>query len=394
MKLKISLIVGSFLLLLSGCIPVLDRGEEEDIIIVEETEDSEEQHYVITPTIDTPENFYRNVLNEGRYNRSPARGNVADAMNNRIDINQFELGLMEIATAHFPQSDYYFQEGQFLTGDTINSWLRRYDSSETRYMYGLNPPLGEGETDEERMRSNPLILSNVMEHNYWYGSEEEGVNLGGVVIGLALRSVYYFRTEDEEGRYHFHEEPLDLEMVEREGRAMAQEVVSRLRNDERIGDTPITIALFQEQRRGSIVPGSFIAMAELGEGQTTIQNWEPINEQFVFFPSNQGRNTDPNLSNTFSQFRTDVEEFFGRTIGIVGKGRYKNDSLDELTIEFNMQSHGKAEIIALTQFVSGRLNSMFDQIQAPIYVYFNSINGPESLIVRHPDREPYIHIYK
>ncbi|MCD8510391.1 MAG: CamS family sex pheromone protein [Bacillus sp. (in: Bacteria)] len=398
MNRKISLIFGSLLLLVSGCIPVLDRGGEEEIIVVEETDDSEEQHYFITPTIDTPENYYRNVLRDGRYDRSPSRGVVAPSMNNRIDINQFEIGLMEIAMANFSQDQYYFREGQYLTGDTINSWLRRYDPEVTRYMYGLNPPLPEGDDDresmEERMREAPLILSHVMEHNYLTGSEEEGVNLGGVVIGLALKSVYYFRTEDEDGGYHFHEQPLDLERVEREGKQMAQEVVSRLRNNENIGDVPITIALYQERRRGAIVPGSFIAMTQLGEGQTTIQNWEQINEHFMFFPSREARSADPNLSSAFSQLNTDVEDFFGRNVGIVGKGRYKNDRIEELTIDFNLQSHGKAEIIALTQFVSGRINSNFASLQVPIYVYFTSINGPESLIVQYPDRDPFIHVYK
>jgi len=389
---KLSLLSVTFVFLLTGCIPALERSEE-DVIIVEETEEEEELQYVITPTIDSPDNYYRNVLRDGKYNRSEARGVVADAMENRVDLNQFELGLVEIASGFYDQEEYYFQEGEFLDGNMINSWLRRYDPDKEANQFGLNPSLGEGDTDEERMRSNPLVLSHVMEHNYFYGSEEEGVNLGGVVIGLSLRSVYYFRTEDEGGGYYFHEEPLDSEETVEKGREIAEVILERLREMEGLEEVPITFALYEEEARGSVAPGSFSAIAEVGSGQTEIQGWEGINEEFMIFPSQEARNNQPGLSSNFTQFRDEIEEFFGRTVGVVGKGRYKNDMLDELKIELNLQSHGKTEIIALTQFISGRIESTF-ATQVPIHIYIDSINGAESMISQYPDQDPYIHIYK
>ncbi|SDX97090.1 Protein involved in sex pheromone biosynthesis [Evansella caseinilytica] len=392
MKRKISILFFSSALLLTGCIPSLQRTEEE-IIIVEEGDEVEEQQYVITPTIDTPENYYRSVLKDGKYQRSAARGTVAHGMNNRIDIDQFELGLMEIATATFSQDDYYFREGEILTGDEINRWLRRYDSSDDNNKDGLNPELGKGDTLEEQMRKSPLVLSHIMEHNYIQGSEEDGVELGGIVIGLALRSVYYFRTEDDEGRYYNHEEELDLKEVEKQGKEIAQEVVERLRAKEELAGIPITVALFQEEKRGAIVPGTFIALTHLSGDETKIDSWEQVKEEYYFFPSRAAREAFPAQANAFSEFQNAVEEFFGRTVGIVGKGRYKNGNLEEMTIEFNLQSHGKAEIIALTQYVSGKLAPLTTD-QAPTYVYINSINGPESIIVQYPDHEPSIHVYK
>ncbi|WP_416148771.1 CamS family sex pheromone protein [Salipaludibacillus sp. HK11] len=391
---KWSLLGLTFVLLLSGCIPSIERSEE-DVIIVEETEEEEEQQFIITPTIDSPDNFYRNVLVDGKYHRSEARG-AAHAMDEiRVDLNQFELGLMEIASGIYDQEEYYFQEGQFLDSDTVNSWLRRYDPDEPRYEFGLNPPLGEGDDDEEKMSSNPLVLSHIMEHNYFTGNEEDGVNLGGMVIGLSLRSTYYFRTEDEEGKYNFYEEPLDHEERLEMGREMAQEILERLREREELTEIPITFALYGEEDRGSVVPGGFVSIAEVGRGASEIEGWESVSEDYVVFPSGEARDNQPNLSSAFTQFRDDIEEFFDRTVGVVGKGRYKNDTLEELTIEVNLQSHGKAEIVALTQFISGRIDSTFTT-QAPINIYLESINGSEALIVHYPDteQEPFIHVYK
>ncbi len=382
------------MLILSGCIPALERGEE-DVIVVEQTDEEEEQQYVITPTIESHEQFYRNLLSDGTYNRSDARGNVAAAMNNRIDINQFELGLLEIATGQYSNEEYYFQEGQFLTGNTINHWLRRYDPDEDDQVDGLNPALGDEGDMEDRMGNHPLILSHIMEHNYFYGSEEDGVNLGGVVLGISLRSIYYFRTEDDDGGYHFHERALEDTDYDAEayGKEAAQKMIERLRSMEGLENVPITIALYQEERRGSIVPGSFISMTQVGEGETTIDGWEAIDEQFFFFPSRAANDAIPNQANAFSQFKTDVEEFFDQSIGVVGKGRYKNETLEEMTIELNLQSPGKSEVIALTQFVSGRLANTFSE-QVPIYVHMESVNGQESLIVQYPEQEPYVHVYK
>ena len=64
-----------------------------------------------------------------------------------------------------------------------------------------------------------------------------------------------------------------------------------------------------------------------------------------------------------------------------------------MTIEINLQSHGKAEIIALIQFISGRVSNLFPD-EAPVYVYVNSINGPEGIVLQYPGNDPYIHIYK
>ena len=392
MKGKLAIIFVSMTLLLTACIPMLDR-DDEDIIIVEETNNEEGRQYVITPTIDTPENYYRNVLEDGRYARSDARGTVAPYMSNRLDLNQFEFGLMEIATTAFEQDKYFFREGQFLTGDRINSWLRRHDPDVARNAEGLNPPPANESTDEESLRKSPIVLSHIMEHNYLSGNEAEGVQIGGVVIGLSLQSVYYFRTEDEAGRYYFHEQTLDLDKVEEQGKEIAQEVLKRFRGMSGLEEVPISIALYQEQDRGSIVPGSFISMTHVGAGETEIASWEDLDEYFLIFPSSAGIEAHPDIATNISRFTEDIEGFFNRNVGVVGKGRFKGGALEELVIELNLQAHGKAEIVALTQYISGKIKNISTS-RAPIYVYVNSVNGQESIVVQYPDQQAFTHIYK
>ncbi|MCR6097569.1 CamS family sex pheromone protein [Salipaludibacillus agaradhaerens] len=390
MKKKWGVLSLVFVITLTGCIPGLERAEE-DVIIVEETEEEDVTEYIITPTIESPDHFYRNVLVDGTYQRSEARGTTAHAMNNRIDIDQFELGLMEIASSVYEQEGYYFQEGSHLSGELINSWLRRYDEDDNPA--GLNPAPGSGDSEEKRLADKPLIISHIMEHNYYTGNDESGVNLSGVVIGISLRSVYYFRTEDEDGGYYFHEKEVDPNDALEHGEEAAQKILERLREMEGLEDVPVTIALYNEEARGSIVPGTFVAMAQAGSGDDSLGNWEAINEEFITFPSSQAREVQPGLSDNFTKFRQDIETFFDTNVGVVGKGRYKNDTLQELKIEINLQSHGKAEIVALTQFLSGKVENTFGN-NAPVYIYVESVNGAEALIVQIPEQEPYMHVYR
>ncbi|SDN80228.1 CamS family sex pheromone protein [Alkalicoccus daliensis] len=406
---------GASLLFLTGCMPTINQPEEE-VIVVEETEEEEEQEFVITPTINTPDAYYRNVLEDGTYSRSSARGNVAHAMNNRVDIEQFELGLMEIASGVFDQENYYFQEGNHFDGELVNSWLRRYEPSEEEEeeesedaagfdaeeeeaaveieeSAGLNPPLGDGEDDEERMRDAPLVLSNIVEHNYFRGSEEDGVELGGIVVGISVRSVYYFRTETEDGRLNFFEEPVDEEYAIEYAEEAAGDILQRMRSQEELQEVPITFAIFREEPRGSLNPGTFRRMTEVGAGDMNIQGWENISETSLVFPSSNARDVQPALSESFTQFKDDVDDFFGQQVGTVGKARYKDDNLDEMKIEMNLQSHGKPEVIALTQFISGRLENLL-QAQAPVYVYIDSVEGREAMVIQYPGEEPFMHIYK
>lgn len=51
---------------------------------------------------------------------------------------------------------------------------------------------------KEAREKSPIYLAHVLEHNYLKKTDGDKVKLGGVVIGLALNSVYSSRYEGEE----------------------------------------------------------------------------------------------------------------------------------------------------------------------------------------------------
>lgn len=395
--------VGSGLLLLivvlTGCMGILER--EEDIIVIEETQEQEEQ-VIISPNLNTPENYYRTVLQEGGYRHSEARGLVPHAINNRIDINQVEIGLMELASTRFPQSEFYFQEGQYLEGAVINSWLRRFDPELQKYSEGLNPPLPKKEENVDQMEareqvrlertrheSEPSYFSHLMEHNYLRETENGSIELSGLVLGISLNSVYYYQTEDYGPVYDVQ---LETEEILEAGKGIASEVLTRVRERDNLANVPIVIALYKEAPRQSIVPGTFIAMTVV-EPEKRIESWETINDAHYFFPSRQATTDHRNDANRFDSFKKDIDGFFDNYAGVVGKGRYKNDQIQELTIDINLQNNGKAEVIAMTQYITDRLKKHF-QATLKVQIYLTSLEGAEAIVVRHANEDPFVHIYR
>ncbi|QOY37854.1 CamS family sex pheromone protein [Anaerobacillus isosaccharinicus] len=384
MKRLISLLLFTTLIL-SGCIGILDK--EEEIIVIEETEDDDQ--VIISPNLNTPENYYRTVLHEGDYKHSEARGLIPHAVYNRLDINQLEIGLMELAQTRFPQNQFYFQEGQYLEGSLINRWLRRYDPDRESHREGLNPPLGEGATEREKHENQPAYLSHIMEHNYLKGVEDGSIELGGLVLGISLNSVYYYQTEAFGAVFEY---PLEEEQLLEEGKRIAIEVLNRVRERGNLADVPIMIALYKEERRQAIVPGTFMALTVIEPGKR-IERWETVNDAHYFFPSRQATTDFREDANRFASFKQDVDGFFENYVGLVGRGSYKNNQLQELTIEINLQTNGKAEIIAMTQYITDRMKKHFPATLT-VQIYITSLGGAESIIVRHANDEPFVHIYR
>lgn len=384
------------LLLLTACAP--NFGEQEEI--VQETED-ESKETAIIPKYNISDSYYKMIL---PFKQGEARGLVSQQLNTRLDIDEFETGLMRVAQDTFsPEDDYLYQEGQYLKGDVITSWLRRKltgealeqakaeakENGEEFVDLGLNPALsGEGGLEKQNAE-NPIYLAHMLEHNYLV-REGDTVELGGVVIGLAMNSVHYFNQEDGYAREH----KISRSEILEKGKEIAQEVTNRLRNTNGLENVPIVIAIYEQEKKSSIVPGNFIAKTTVKQGTNTLGKWEEINEDYYFFPSPEATNDYRDDAQMFNRFKQDIEEFFPNYTGVIGKAFYKNDELNYLDIEIPMQFYGKAEVVAFTQFVAGKVMEYFPSYMT-LEVNIMSTSGQEALVLKEPNQEqPTVHIYK
>lgn len=364
------------LLVLTGCTP--NQTQEE---VVQDPAESEART-VVLPSVRLDETYYSTIL---PYAESKSRGLVVSNMATSYDVVEVEKGLMRLSQNQFPTDQYYFQEGQYLDGSTISSWLARSNQTED----GLNPD-DQGLVGREKAQKAPVYLSHIVEQNYLV-RDGNTMKLGGVSIGLALNSIYYY-TEVDYGPVL--EQPLTDAQITENGRRIANEVVTRMRSMPGLEEVPITVGLFKQNSRNAIVPGTYFNYGVADNGGT-VSDWSPINEQYVTFPTSNAVEQYRDMDTIFRNFKQDVETYFPNYTSVIGTGFYKDNYLQKMTIEIPIQFFGEAEIIGFTQYVAGLLNTHFVAADLPVEVNITSIEGEQALIKREANEEtPFVHIYE
>ncbi len=375
------------LLSLVGCSP-LKEGNKQTI--------DPNTKVVTIPDYRISGDYYRSALDtqEG-FKSSVARGLVVTNLNSRTDLDEFELGLMRVSQSAFPTDKYYFREGQYLDRKTISSWLARKYSPEQlvekklkdTQNFGLNP-INTGDP-----KASPEYLAHILEQDYMVIEDGNTLKLGGITIGLALNSPAYI--QGAASSTDIAETASDRTVLLSEGKLIADEVLTRLRQVEGLENVPITIALFKQSPLGSVIPGNFIAVTNVNAGGNSITDWQEVHEQFYIFPSKSASENANTLDdqNLFNEFKKNIENFFPNFNGVIGRASYSNDKLQELMITIPMQFYGKTEVISFTQYVTSQLINFFPETMS-VHISITSSNGPEALIVRNAgDTQPFVYVY-
>ncbi|MBM7572804.1 CamS family sex pheromone protein [Aquibacillus albus] len=378
---KTSFILLGLLLVLTSCAPSFEQRDE---VVEEAPDETGEQETAIIPSYNISEENYRVML---PYKLSKARGVIVNQVANRLDIDELEEGLRRHSKEAFDPDQYYFQEGQYITQDIVYDWLERYDADQEEL--GLNPEIDDASVVEEQ-RENPKYLSHILEQNYLVKTNENVVELGGVSIGIAMKSTYRFQTEIG-GPFYYESIPED-KMLE-EGNEIAREVLQRVRQIDGLLDVPILIALYREAAHDSLVPGSFVAKTVVPGDRSSIDEWDRVNEEYMLFPSSAANAKYPDISANLNDFEQDISDYFPNYVSVIGEGFYINEQLRKLTIEIPITFQGKAEVVGFTQYVYGLVMEGF-QTHYDLEINITSSDEQESLITRSAgEDEPVVHIY-
>ncbi len=373
-------------MLITGCAPGFDKQNE----VVQEKDNKEKKSFI--PNYEMADT-YRSII---PFEPSKARGMVVSNLGSRVDMKEFEEGLLRLAQTQFSPDKYVFQEGQHLDRDTVNAWLRRQYTKEQlkdrklseEENIGLNPLNDEKGSVKEQNEKNPLYLAHILEHNFLIKNDQT-VKLGGVTIGLALNSVHHYETEQGyDGQYNISRKDLEAE-----GKKIAEEVIKRLRAMKGLEKVPIQIALFEQKGKNSIVPGNFLSYAVAGEGSDRLGDWKKVNEKYVLFPSSEAEDHHRDDLAYYLRFKEDVDEYFPNYTGVVGLAFYRDDELVDLKMEIPVQIFGSAELIGFTQWATSLVIDHFpDYINVEVSI--TSLDEPEALIVKKAgEKEPFVHIY-
>jgi protein involved in sex pheromone biosynthesis len=362
-------------------------GQKEQKIVKNAPKGSEK--VTVIPQADDKE--YRTIHADSP---SGTRGYIQYGVDNRVDIDEMEMGLMRLSKEPYNPDTYYFQSGHYISPKEIDSMIARKSKA---YPDGLNPPLGKGKDLGQQAADQPKVLSYILEQDYLKSAGKDSYKLGGISLAISVNSVYTDSLYNKkDGKTYTADVTLDTKKVMNDGKSYANKILDRVRKVKGLGNVPIFISLYIESAPGSYVPGHFYAKTLVDAGRYNIDKWDAVNEQYVMFPSSAATKIARGDSEAFSKFKDDVEKYFPNSIGVIGKGFYRDKELTDLTININIRFFDKTEVVSFANYVAALLQSQFPFSQRlPVQVYINSIDQPEAIIVKTPSMDtPFVHVYK
>lgn len=400
--------------LLTGC---LGPRQQDEILLSDE---EEQQEISIVPSHRLSDENYKIIL---PYRPSQARGVIVDQVSNRFDIDELEDGLRRHSKEYFAPKDYYFEEGQYLSRDTVYKWLGRkltesqYESAyeaaiaqrkrdglavhdeylerlERDLQAGLNPAMKDLDglkTSEKKKlhEENPRYISHVLEQNFLKRKDDNTVELVGMSIGLSMKSVYQYQTEIG-GPYYYRD--ISEEEMLTEGKKMAEKIVKRLRNMEELKNIPIMIALFRETEPSSPVPGNFVTRTFVDKNSSEIDKWEAIDEEYVLFPSTAGKEKYFDEHELVTSFGHKISDYFPNYTGVIGEGFYISGEIQKMKIKIPLEFYGSGEILGFTQYIYGIAQEIFPT-KYDIEIRVESSEQIESIMFREANDDEFtVHI--
>ncbi|MDN6161166.1 MAG: CamS family sex pheromone protein [Atopostipes sp.] len=360
------------LLLLGACQPEEENEEEA----IEEVNTEDESTAVSRNQLGR--NYYRPALNEdGNYIVSENRG-ITLSLNSGINIDLFEKDLIRLSQDSYPTDQFYLREGQYLSEEKVRTWIQRESEENPE---GLNPK--EAGDEEDR---NPRYLNSILELDF-YKEEEEGLNISGLSIGLALNSVDYYTAEQFGPTL---EEEIGEEKLLEAGKEMGNEIVRRMREMDELKELPIMVSLYKQSPRDDLAGGVYLAKGESQAQSTVVDAWQNLNEERKMFPLAGESSAE---GNAFANFQSEVESFFPNIGGITGRAHYVDDQLASFHIDIMTQFYGETEMISYTQFLK-QSAATYLPTDIPIEILVESSEGPEAFLEKEPaDTEFYSHVF-
>ncbi|MBF0737884.1 CamS family sex pheromone protein [Staphylococcus arlettae] len=396
------LLIISAIIVLSACGNSEENKKESDKSNEQATENKKGSVKEIATDKNVQGNNYRTIL---PFKESQGRGLLQDNMANSYNGEDFETGLLELSKQVFPTNDYLYQDGQYLDKDTTNAYLQpKYTKDEIDKMdkdereeknanenLGLNPS-HKGETDPEKIaEQSPAYLSNILEQDYYGSGDTKGKNIKGMTIGLAMNGTYYYQKEKDGETFSKN---LDDKEIKKQGKQMASEILTRLRENKDLKDIPIHFAIYKQSGKDAIIPGEFIAGTTVEKSKTKINEWNDINQETVLLPSDEAGELDDNLNENFKQFNDNLQSYFSNFTQAVGTAKFENKKIKELVVDLPIDYYGRAETIGITQYVTEQADKYFKDIDE-YEIHIKDGNSSKALISKSKDDdEPQVHIYK
>lgn len=319
------------------------------------------------------DNDYEGVIQSGHYTVSKSRGvtNTQDS-GNTYNLKSFENGMLNVSKKVFSTKNYVFQEGQYLSSTTVQNWLDRKSKTNS---VGLNPVDNGSKSASKR---NPIYIQALEEQDYM--TQKNGkLSLGGVTVGIAVNSVDYFKKVQYGATY---ETKITQAAGEAYAKKAANTVLKRMRQKSSLKNVPIVIAIYRQASNDSLIGGTFLAYSNNKAGSTSVSKWTALNQKNYVFPiSNGASSPNSNDASSFSNFKSQVENFFPNLSGVTAQAQYDGKTLQGMHVNITTQFYSQTEIINFTQYLQTAAQKYLPS-GVPIDITVSSTDGIQSFLNR------------
>ncbi|MBZ6002485.1 CamS family sex pheromone protein [Leuconostoc gelidum subsp. aenigmaticum] len=322
---------------------------------------------------------YQTVIKDGRYLVSAARGITATSEPNSLDVKHFESSLLNLSKTQFKPSQYIFQEGQYLSSDTVNNLLERKSNSNQN---GLNPE-DNGKTDSSR---NPIYVQTLTEQDFMTKSGNN-LKLSGIVVGVAMNTQDEYQKEQYGTTYK--QEISEADRVAY-GKKVAPQIIKQIRKQSGVSEnTPIVVAMYANSASDSLAPGGFYAEVKSTQG-TDLSEWSDISDKSIVLPkeATDTSSLGNDENNGFANFKNDVSNFFPNIAGATAVANFKKGTLSGLNVTVTTQFYSQTEIDSFTTYVS-QSALKFLPANVPVRIVVQTANELQAILIRNANDKTF-----
>ncbi len=276
---------------------------------------------------------------------SPIRGVVNPTANGKLDVNEMEKGLVDIAKNFLEPENYIYSPGQVISAEEGTALVNREYSDEQlqeillydpNYVnVGINPILKDGDDPSDYK----VYGETIIEQNYYNYNELGEKEMEIIAIGFGINPKYSYETKDGEVVIEITEKELDDYVIPYVSSRMRE----FLRNKEGYEDVHLLFGFFI-QSESDIYPGSYYAYGDIPPEGKNLENVDKINGQYIVLPSIEASEFDSLLDQEVNTITEGITNYFSTASGVYGVGYYEEKQLDELKLYVTVNSYSSVDL--------------------------------------------------
>lgn len=304
--------------------------------------------------------FYNIVNMGGAVNRE----NIYSSFSSTDDFENIGRDLQVLSTEHFNTDDYTMSEGVTLERADLNQLLRRSDNPD-EYPNTLQP--SKGTTIENVL--DPIMVSAIYEQDYYTGGGDD-YELAGMSLAIVI--------DPRDSSNRVLDPRMSDDVANEYGRDCISKLYDYLQSKDKLKNLKYNICVYMAcDTSQNTYNGRFIYSSYCDGSLGSISD---LNYETVLFTSDEAVAKDEDTSNSFSVFKSNLKEGSTEAVGVIGYGKYVDDSIESMNIQITANVKTYTELVYIVSLCANELDSRFSGFDIKVVVNYQ--DGLAAVIVK------------